>query len=518
MRHKVALVTEPSQLTYMSQTDVSNTGVAHIKDESAYSDPRAHPQLRVQRAAARTKLRHFLRAIRRLTILGATDLTVLTIAIAALQGFRGAAWSSAVTLTLFPSGFMGGWSSNAGIIAGLLFAGAYRSEGHWYSSGTVFKGVALGSALLLWQSINTLGIPWTGTRWIVVTLVLGAAILAGRILLFHVIRQYRTAAKPNHRVILVGDPEGPAGERGARALLNRPGMQSIGWLSEQVGAQNHLGHPSAVWEVLCHTGTDTVLLCDDLPPALFDTVIEAAAVAGCRVLSLRDSGTLMATQPRALNDGKFRILELTFPAGRAGQDAVKRIFDFVASSLILVLLSPLMVLISIGIRLDSPGSVFFIQERVGKAGELFPMIKFRTMRAGADHEKTELAHLNESGDPRLFKIPDDPRVTSIGVLLRRWSLDELPQLLNVVRGDMSLVGPRPFFDSDLAAYDDHHFIRLAVKPGITGLWQVRGRSSIVDFEEVVRLDRFYIENWSLGLGLSILVSTLPAVLRRTGAY
>ena len=140
------------------------------------------------------------------------------------------------------------------------------------------------------------------------------------------------------------------------------------------------------------------------------------------------------------------------------------------------------------------------------------------MRAGADHEKTELAHLNESGDPRLFKIPDDPRVTSIGALLRRWSLDELPQLLNVVRGDMSLVGPRPFFDSDLAAYDDHHFIRLAVKPGITGLWQVRGRSSIVDFEEVVRLDRFYIENWSLSLDLSILVSTLPAVLRRTGAY
>jgi lipopolysaccharide/colanic/teichoic acid biosynthesis glycosyltransferase len=109
-------------------------------------------------------------------------------------------------------------------------------------------------------------------------------------------------------------------------------------------------------------------------------------------------------------------------------------------------------------------------------------------------------------------------VTRAGRFLRRWSLDELPQLLNVIRGDMSLVGPRPFFESDLAAYDDHHFLRLAVKPGVTGLWQIRGRSSIVDFEEVVRLDRDYVENWSLGRDLAIMLATLPAVVRRTGAY
>ena len=146
------------------------------------------------------------------------------------------------------------------------------------------------------------------------------------------------------------------------------------------------------------------------------------------------------------------------------------------------------------------------------------MMKFRTMRDGADKEKADLEHMNQSGDPRLFKILEDPRITRIGAFLRRWSLDELPQFFNVLRGEMSLVGPRPFFESDLAAYDDHHFIRLAVKPGVTGLWQVLGRSSIVDFEEVVRLDRQYIENWSFGLDLSILVSTLPAVVRKTGAY
>src|SRR5690606_14434874 len=160
----------------------------------------------------------------------------------------------------------------------------------------------------------------------------------------------------------------------------------------------------------------------------------------------------------------------------------------------------------------------FIQERVGQAGRVFRMMKFRTMRVGADAEKQLLAHLNHTGDPRLFKIPKDPRVTKVGAWLRGWSLDELPQLINVLRGDMSLVGPRPFFESDLAAYDDHQFLRLAVKPGITGLWQVEGRSSIVDFEEVVRLDRKYIEDWSLLLDLKILLATLPAVTRRTGAF
>jgi lipopolysaccharide/colanic/teichoic acid biosynthesis glycosyltransferase len=295
-------------------------------------------------------------------------------------------------------------------------------------------------------------------------------------------------------------------------------MQSLGWLSERVGARDYLGHPSAVWEVLCESGSDTVLLCDDLPAELFDTVVEAAAVSGCRVLSVHDRGPLMATQPRALNGGDVRMLELTFPAARAGQDVVKRTVDVVVASTLLVVFSPLLVAHSLWNLFDSAGPVIFMQERVGQAGRTFRMLKFRTMRLGADMEKVDLAHLNQSGDPRLFKIPNDPRITRLGTFLRRWSLDELPQLFNVLLGDMSLVGPRPFFEADLGAYDDHHFIRLAVKPGITGLWQVKGRSSIVDFEEVVLLDRKYVENWTLGLDLSILLSTIPAVIMRRGAY
>jgi exopolysaccharide biosynthesis polyprenyl glycosylphosphotransferase len=384
--------------------------------------------------------------------------------------------------------------------------------------GIVLKGVGFGAALAMWQSIDSHGLAWTLLRWAAVTALLGVGIALLRQALTIIVLRYRFAAGPPDRMIFVGDPESERGRYAAEALSRRPGIFSLGWLSEQAGAGDYLGHPSAVWEVLCETRTDTVVFCEELAPELFDTLIEAAAVAGCRVLSVRTRGTLLASQPRAVNGPELRMLELTFPAARAGQDVVKRALDLVVASALLVLLSPLLVALSVWVKLDSEGPILFIQDRVGQAGTRFPMIKFRTMTADADRQKSGLAHLNPSGDPRLFKIPNDPRVTRAGAFLRRWSLDELPQLFNVAWGHMSLVGPRPFFQADLAAYDDHHFIRLSVKPGVTGLWQVKGRSSILDFEEVVDLDREYIENWSIWSDVSILAATLPAVVRRTGAY
>ena len=184
----------------------------------------------------------------------------------------------------------------------------------------------------------------------------------------------------------------------------------------------------------------------------------------------------------------------------------------------LIVILPLLALLAIAVKTTSKGPVFFRQERVGRGGKRFMILKFRTMRLGADGEKAGLAHLNHTGDSRLFKIPNDPRVTRVGAFLRRWSLDELPQVINVFRGEMSLVGPRPFFPQDLDKYQEHHFLRLAARPGITGLWQVRGRSDISNFEEVVALDREYIDAWSFWLDLKILALTLPAVFRRRGAY
>ena len=199
------------------------------------------------------------------------------------------------------------------------------------------------------------------------------------------------------------------------------------------------------------------------------------------------------------------------------QLAVKRLMDLTVTLAALLVLWPLLLIIAVLIKLDSRGPVLFGQMRAGVGGQPFRMLKFRTMRVGADAEKASLAGLNESGDPRLFKIKRDPRVTRTGRLLRRTSLDELPQLVNVLRGEMSLVGPRPFFPGDLDVYERHHFERLHVLPGITGLWQVSGRSAVMDFEEVIRLDRSYIENWSVLTDVHILLRTIPAAFGR-GAY
>jgi exopolysaccharide biosynthesis polyprenyl glycosylphosphotransferase len=198
------------------------------------------------------------------------------------------------------------------------------------------------------------------------------------------------------------------------------------------------------------------------------------------------------------------------------QAAMKRTLDLLVSSLAITLLAPIWLSLALMIRSTSRGPVLFRQQRIGHGGRPFTMYKFRSMVRGAELMLTELVDRNEASGA-LFKIRDDPRVTRIGRWMRRWSLDELPQLLNVLRGDMSLVGPRPPLPNEVAVYEDWHHGRLEVRPGITGLWQVGGRSELT-FDDYVRLDLFYIENWSITYDLFILAKTVPAVLFRKGAF
>ena len=191
----------------------------------------------------------------------------------------------------------------------------------------------------------------------------------------------------------------------------------------------------------------------------------------------------------------------------------KRLFDLAVCVLLLPVVLPLFLLSALAIWLDSPGPVFIAQERTGRDGTPFRMLKFRTMVRNAAELKAELAHLNVLPPPD-FKIPHDPRITRVGKFLRQTSLDELPQLLNVLRGDMSLVGPRPTSFAP-TTYELWHTHRLEVTPGITGLWQVKGRNTTT-FDERLRLDIEYIEHRSFALDLKILLQTVPSVLRRTG--
>jgi exopolysaccharide biosynthesis polyprenyl glycosylphosphotransferase len=194
---------------------------------------------------------------------------------------------------------------------------------------------------------------------------------------------------------------------------------------------------------------------------------------------------------------------------------LKRILDVVFSGLALLVLLPVLLAIAIAVRLDSRGPVFYTSERIGKKGRVFNCIKFRTMVRDAEMRRVDVMHMNER-DGVLFKITNDPRITKLGHFLRKYSLDELPQFFNVLRGDMSIVGPRPPIASEVREYNLSHLRRLEVTPGITGLWQVQGRQD-PSFDSYVSLDMTYIESWSIWLDIKIIARTIGVVLSGTGS-
>ncbi|ACL40910.1 exopolysaccharide biosynthesis polyprenyl glycosylphosphotransferase [Pseudarthrobacter chlorophenolicus A6] len=210
------------------------------------------------------------------------------------------------------------------------------------------------------------------------------------------------------------------------------------------------------------------------------------------------------------------LMHVTTPTLEGGQQVAKRLFDLLVSGLLIIAFSPLMLVLALIVKLDSPGPILFRQERVGIEGLPFRMLKFRSMVVDAEERLQSLIDQNE-GNGLLFKMKDDPRITRTGRALRKFSLDELPQLFNIFAGSMSLVGPRPPLPSEVEAYEHDVRRRLLVKPGLTGLWQVSGRSNL-SWQDSVRLDLYYVENWSLAGDLLILLRTVRAVFQSSGAY
>jgi exopolysaccharide biosynthesis polyprenyl glycosylphosphotransferase len=210
------------------------------------------------------------------------------------------------------------------------------------------------------------------------------------------------------------------------------------------------------------------------------------------------------------------LLHLERPSVSGGPHLMKAVFDRVLALAMIVVLAPLLLGLAVAVRLSSPGPVLFRQQRVGRAGVEFTMLKFRSMYADAEQRLGDLYALSD-GNGVIFKLRDDPRMTPLGRWIRRFSLDELPQLFNVLRGDMSLVGPRPPLSEEVALYAADDSRRMLVKPGITGLWQVSGRSDL-SWDESVRLDLRYVDNWSMTLDLLILWKTARAVIYGAGAY
>jgi exopolysaccharide biosynthesis polyprenyl glycosylphosphotransferase len=304
-------------------------------------------------------------------------------------------------------------------------------------------------------------------------------------------------------------------EGSARSAFDVVGYISIGMTPQ--GGLRSLGGLEDLDAVLSREQLDEVIIADpDFPQGPALDLAEICHARGIIVHVAPSTMEILLDRAEFVPGESLPLFTLRPPAFDGTQFAVKRTFDLVVAGLVLALISPLLAVIAIAVRLSSRGPIIYRSMRPGIGARPFACLKFRTMRVDIDLTEDQLEALNESSGA-LFKIRDDPRLTGVGRTLRRFSLDELPQLLNVVRGEMSLVGPRPLPMRDFERLAEWHKKRYLVLPGVTGLWQISGRSELA-FDDLVRLDFLYLEGWSVLLDLSILLKTIPAVLSRRGAY
>jgi len=328
------------------------------------------------------------------------------------------------------------------------------------------------------------------------------------------------AAGYQRRAVLVGT--GHHIEAVGHALRDaaHPTVKVVGFISLTPRPNNglvSLGTLDELLTVIHRHRIDEVIIADsDFPQPQAVELVDVAHGAGVRVRIAPSTMELLVHRAEFVPGEAVPLFELKPPVFEGFDYAVKRTFDLVISSMLLLVLCPLMAALALAVRLSSRGPVIYRSMRPGIGGAPFACLKFRTMYRDADQRQADLESFNEATGA-LFKMRDDPRMTPVGRLLRRYSLDELPQLFNVVRGEMSLVGPRPLPGRDFDRLEEWHKKRYLVMPGITGLWQVSGRSEL-DFDDLVRLDFLYLERWSVFLDLSILVKTVPAIFTRRGAF
>jgi exopolysaccharide biosynthesis polyprenyl glycosylphosphotransferase len=385
----------------------------------------------------------------------------------------------------------------------------------------IFGGVTIGVAILI--VITFYAQPGALSRlmfvyaWISITAILSLERLVER-----GVRAYlRSRGIGIERVLVVG-----AGEAG-RLLMQNIAVQSelgltvVGFLdderTEDLGKFTSLGTLRDIRRVVAEQSIDEVIV--TLPASAHthtSRILTACSQRNIRCRIVPDFFEISLNQVDVSELNGIPLLSVREYPLHGTMRILKRLSDIAMAAALLVGFSPIMALVALAIKFDSPGPIFFRQERVGRNGRYFPLLKFRSMYIDAEDRLAPLVKQNEASGP-LFKMKKDPRLTRVGRVIRRLSIDELPQLFNVVQGDMSLVGPRPGLPAEVEAYEEWHRRRLEVRPGMTGLWQVSGRSNL-SFEEMVLLDIWYIEYWSPALDFKIILRTVPAVLFGIGAY
>jgi exopolysaccharide biosynthesis polyprenyl glycosylphosphotransferase len=355
-----------------------------------------------------------------------------------------------------------------------------------------------------------------------------AGIVLERLLLDKIVTTVAPGERRAARTVLVGHAADCRAGLKNPALQNSPDFGFRGFVDlHNPAAADALGSIMEFPRILHETRAEVVVVCGFLPDQQFNEVAKSALSTGCHLLSIPRSTSIVGVLPQMVWRQGHPLMELTTPRLKGQQLVIKRIVDLAGALIALLLASPIMLFAALAIVVDSGGPVFFRQDRIGTGGRQFKVWKFRTMKTGAsDAAHRELvtrmlvgseagtAHTGADGTP-VYKLVNDDRETRVGRFLRRTSIDELPQLFNVLKADMSLVGPRPPLGYEFEAYDHWQYDRLQVRPGITGLWQVSGRNRLT-YRQMCELDVEYVRDWSLYLDFKILVKTIPVVLFNSG--
>ncbi len=481
-------------------------------------------RLALTRRAPQIMRTHLVRSAVRIAVLMVGDAAALLLLRMLLHGVRDNLWlgsaAAGIVNRLVPQGALPLVQLIPAVLLGLIVLDSYGASDRRRDAGRIMAGATLGLGLpfwgYLWSHFSPLAVP----GFVVLATVISLSLITERHLIDNAVRRLWPVGPGAARAVLIGRPEDTLRALEHPALTDSREFSLGG--SIDPSSEPRLDRGKEGFTRLCQTikqyRADTVVLTGPLDDEAFAVVMDAAGAAGCQLYALSRSFGLGGLEFQTVWRRGAPLVSLNRPALRGRQLLLKRALDVVVSTLGLVLLSPVFVAIAAAVRLSSSGPTFFLQTRVGLGGKAFKITKFRSMVHDAEALREDLAPKSLYPDPRLFKVKDDPRMTRLGGFLRRTSLDELPQLWNVFRGNMSLVGPRPPLPSEVDLYEDHHYTRFDVKPGITGPWQVSGRNSITDFEEVIRLETDYIRGWTIWKDLGILLRTVPVVLKMRGAH
>ena len=479
-------------------------------------------RLALTQRAPQIMRRHLVRTLVRVSVLLAGDTLALFLLRVTLHGVRDIGWfgagTSALVNQIIPQGALPLVQLLPAILLGLIALDTYGASDRRRDAGRLVAGATLGLGLPFWGHFWNHFSPLALPGFILLAGLIGMTLIVERHLIDLMVRRLWPIGPGAARALLIGRPEY------TRKALEHPALSDArefafgGILDlEELGLKAASGGFSRLCQTIKRYRADTLVVSGPLDDEALALVIEAAGTAGCQLYALPRAFALGGVESQTVWRRGAPLVALNRPGLRGRQLLVKRTLDVVVSGLGLTLLSPLFVTLAASIYISSPGPIFFRQTRVGLGGKLFKITKFRSMVHDAEAKRDDLSTMSVYSDLRLFKVKDDPRVTRLGAFLRRTSLDELPQLWNAFVGNMSLVGPRPPLPTEVELYEDHHYARFDVKPGITGPWQVNGRNLITDFEEVIRLETDYIREWTIWKDLGLLLKTIPAVLYMRGA-